>query len=115
MWWNKAAVAAVLAASLCISLRPVRAAEVCPVRPGEAVRFVDVFDGAPEELATLVPNKARKFSGYWRLGYVYDAGRFVTVRCKYADGTVTDVKLPSKVHQCDYKIDAEKSLKLNCH
>jgi hypothetical protein len=115
MWWNKAAVAAVLAASLSLAPPPGRAAEVCPARAGQAVRFVDIFDGAPEELATLVPDKARKFSGYWRLGYVYDAGRFVTVRCKYADRTVTDVKLPSKVRQCDYKIDAQKSLKLTCH
>jgi hypothetical protein len=115
MLWNKAAVAVVLAATWSFSPRPAHAAEVCPVRSGQAVHFVDVFDGSPEQLATLMPDKARKFSGYWRLGYVYDAGRFVTVRCKYADGTVADVKLSSKVHQCDYKIDAQKSLKLNCH
>jgi hypothetical protein len=115
MWWNKAGVAALLVASSCFSLHAAPAAEVCPSRAGQVVHFVDVFDGSPEQLATLVPDKARKSSGYWRLGYVYDAGRFVTVRCKYADGTVADVKLSSKVHQCDYKIDAQKSLKLKCH
>jgi hypothetical protein len=115
MWWSKAGVAALLLATLSFSLRPALAAEVCPGRAGQVVHFVDVFDGSPEQLATLVPDKAWKSSGYWRLGYVYDAGRFVTVRCKYADGTVADVKLSTKVHQCDYKIDAQKSLKLNCH
>jgi hypothetical protein len=115
MWWNKAAVGALLVATLSLSFRPALAADVCPVRAGQAVHFVDIFDGSPEDLATLVPDKARKYYGYWRLGYVYDAGRFVTVRCKYADGTVADVKLAGRVHQCDYKIDAQKSLKLNCH
>jgi hypothetical protein len=115
MWWNKAAIPALLLTSWGFSPRQALAAEVCPARAGQVVHFVDVFDGSPEQLATLVPDKARKSSGYWRLGYVYDAGRFVTVRCKYADGTVADVKLSRKVHQCGYKIDAQKSLKLNCH
>lgn len=113
MWWNKAAAAAMLVSTWSCSLGPTQAAEVCPVRPGQALRFVDVFDGSPQDLATLVPDKAGESSGYWRLGYVYDAGRFVTVRCKYADKTVTDIKLP-KVQRCDYKIDAQKSLQLNC-
>jgi hypothetical protein len=115
MWLSKAAPFALPAAILALCIRPAIAAEVCPVRAGQPVHFVDVFDGSPEQLATLVPDKARQSSGFWRLGYIYDAGRFVTIRCKYADGAVSDVKLPGKVQQCDYKIDAHKSLTLNCH
>jgi hypothetical protein len=90
------------------------AADVCPQRHGAPLRFVDVFDGSPEELATLIPDKAQKLSGYWQLGYVYDAGRLVTIRCKYADGQASDVKLPNKIAKCDYKIDAKKTLSLSC-
>ena len=90
------------------------AAEVCPSRSAQPLRFVDVFDGAPEELATLMPDRAQKRSGYWQLGYVYDAGRFVTVRCKYADGQITDVKLADRIDRCSYKVDAKKKLKLYC-
>jgi hypothetical protein len=79
-----------------------------------SLRFVDVFDGTPEERATLVPDRAKERSGYWQLGYVYDAGRFVTIRCKYADGKTEDVKLEKKVKRCDYKIDSKKSLKVFC-
>ena len=68
-----------------------------------------------DQLATLVPDQARRSSGFWRLGYIYDAGRFVTIRCKYADRVVSDVKLAARVQQCAYKIDAHKSLTLNCH
>ena len=78
------------------------------------MRYVDVFDGSPQELATLIPDKAQAESGYWELGYIYDAGRFVTIRCKYANGQTLDVKLSKKVTKCDYKIDSTKTLELRC-
>jgi hypothetical protein len=93
---------------------PAVSAEVCPSRPEHSLRFVDVFDGAPDELATLVPDEAKPRSGYWKLGYVYDAGRFVTLRCKYADGKALDVKLARKVARCYYRINAQKKLALRC-
>jgi hypothetical protein len=93
---------------------PAVSAEVCPSRSGQPLRFVDVFDGTPEELATLVPDKALARSGYWELGYVYDSGRFVTIRCKYRDGKASDVKLARKVARCDYRINARKTLALRC-
>jgi hypothetical protein len=114
MWWSKAAIGPLLVMIAVFCIRPAIAAEVCPSRQGQSLRFVDVFDGAPEDLATLIPDVAGKSSGYWRLGYVYAAGRFVTVRCKYADGSVSDVKLSIRVHRCDYKIDERKTLRLNC-
>jgi hypothetical protein len=90
------------------------AAPVCPPRSAQPLRFVDVFDGAPEELATLVPDKAQPRSGHWQLGYVYDSGRTITIRCKYADGKTVDVNLAQRVARCDYKINARKTLALRC-
>ena len=104
-----------LLACLCAcSASPIHAADVCPAQDKSALRSVDVFDGSPEEMATLVPDEAHERSGYWQLGYVYDAGRFVSIRCKYADGSTVDQKLAHKVGRCDYKIDARKTLSLRC-
>lgn len=88
-------------------------ASVCPTRSVPA-KFVDVFDGAPSELATLIPDVDGENTGHWLLGYVYDAGRVVTVRCKYADRVAVDVPLRERVTRCDYKTSASKELVLTC-
>ncbi|MFZ2269483.1 MAG: STY0301 family protein [Azonexus sp.] len=93
---------------------PVLAAEVCPARPGQQLQFIDVFDGPPEEMAFLRPGRERPRSGAWELGYIYDAGRSVTIRCKYADEQALDVKLSKRVGRCNYRLDAKKTLKLDC-
>lgn len=90
------------------------AAQVCPVREAKPLRFVDVFDGPPAEAATLMPDVAQPQQGEWKLGYVYDAGRFVSIRCKYTDGQTAEVKLSQRVEWCRYAIDSSKTLKLNC-
>ena len=114
MSWNSGAIALLLAALSGCSIHPAMATEVCPARQHAPLHFVDVFDGSPEELATLMPDSAKEESGYWQLGYIYDAGRLVTIRCKYADGQALDVKLSNRVNKCDYKIDSKKTLKLYC-
>jgi len=115
MSWSRNSGVLLLTAMLgCSVQQPTMAAAVCPARADHPLRFVDVFDGAPSDMATLVPDQAGESSGYWQLGYVYDAGRFVTVRCKYADGSTPDVKLTSKIKRCDYSIDSKKTLKLDC-
>jgi hypothetical protein len=96
------------------STHPTVAAEVCPVRAGQPLRFVDVFDGPTTEMATLVPDKGDDRSGYWSLGYVYDANRFVVIRCKYADKKIEDVKLTKRVDRCEYALDSSKTLKISC-
>ena len=104
-----------LLASICgCSIHPAAAAGVCPVRHGNPLRFVDIFDGAPEQLATLIPDKSEKQSGYWVLDYIFNAGRFVVVRCKYDGNQTFDVKLSSPVHKCEYTIDATKTLRVYC-
>lgn len=105
----------VLLVGLCgCSAMVTRAADVCPAHGKSPLRSVDVFDGSPAELASLVPDEAHERSGYWELGYVYDAGRFVSVRCRYADGSSVEEKLVRKVARCDYTVDAQKTLSLQC-
>jgi hypothetical protein len=89
-------------------------ATACPTLPDDKLQFVDVFDGAPEEQAYLVPDSGTQASGTWSLGYVYDAGRFVTVRCKYAHGRVIDLKIASRVARCSYTNDAAAGPKMTC-
>jgi hypothetical protein len=115
MWSNRRCAVASIALAICFAGgRDALAENVCPLRPGHPLRLVDVFDGSPDELATLVPDKAGKVSGYWQLDYVYDDGRFVTIRCKYADSETVDIKLSKKVDRCDYKFDSKKVLSLSC-
>ncbi|ABM32091.1 hypothetical protein QRO11_16190 [Paracidovorax citrulli] len=87
---------------------------VCPIRQNQPLRYVDVFDGEPSGLATLEPDVAKKRYGHWVLGYIYDEGRFVTMRCKYADKQTHDVKLASRVEQCSYSINAKNVLRVTC-
>lgn len=112
---NRAA-AAVLSLGLLstCAAQPVAGVQACPLRVGTTLRFVDVFDGPPDELASLVPDRAGQSSGYWNLGYVYEAGRFVTVRCRYDDKNSVDVKLADKIKRCDYTIDERHALVLRC-
>lgn len=88
--------------------------DVCPVQSNSYLQYVDVFDGPPEEMAILMPDQVHDTHGYWSLGYVYDAKRTVTVRCKYANSKTVDVTLEEKVQRCDYKISSKKILSVNC-
>jgi hypothetical protein len=112
--WIDRRIGRLLAMVLIFWAAPALAGEVCPLRAGQPLRFVDVFDGSPDELAKLMADEAKARSGYWRLDYVYAAGRFVTVRCKYDDEKELDVKLTHNVARCDYRIDARKTLALSC-
>lgn len=87
---------------------------VCPIRQNQPLRYVDVFDGEPSDLATLEPDVAKDRYGHWVLGYLYDEGRFATIRCKYADKQTHDVKLAKRVEQCRYSINAKKALQVTC-
>lgn len=114
MWWTNSKRLTVFTLLTLSFIQPVSACEVCPTQKGQALSAVDIFDGPPAELATLVPDAGDEKSGFWQLGYVYDAGRIVTVRCKYTSGKIEDVPLPHKIAKCSYQIDAKKTLKLKC-
>jgi hypothetical protein len=88
--------------------------QACPSLPGDRLKFVDVFDGTPEEQAFLMADSATDDRGVWSLGYVYDAGRFVTVRCKYEHGRVVDLRIPDRIAQCSYTTDATAGLRMTC-
>lgn len=114
--WSSRAPLALLLSVLCGCSAPVAsAADVCPAQGKSALRSVDVFDGSPEQLAFLVPDETHARSGYWQLDYVYDASRFVSVRCRYADGSTVEEKLTRRVSRCDYRIDDQKTLTVRCH
>ncbi len=98
-------------ASACVAGHAI-GAEVCAAKP--ALRNVTVFDGPPSELASLVPDEAGEISASWELGYVYDAGRTVWVRCQYADGTSADVQLSARIAKCEYKAVKKDAFKLFC-
>ncbi|WP_081483727.1 STY0301 family protein [Paracidovorax oryzae] len=87
---------------------------VCPIRQDQPLRYIDVFDGEPSDLATLEPDVAKERYGHWVLGYIYDKGRFPTIRCKYADKQTHDVKLAKRVEQCSYSINAKNVLRVTC-
>ncbi|MDV0440711.1 STY0301 family protein [Xanthomonas sacchari] len=90
------------------------APSVCPIRQNQPLRSIDAFDGEPQDLATLEPDVAKERDGHWALGYIYDEGRFVTMRCKYADKQTQDVKLANRVEQCSYSINARNVLRVTC-
>lgn len=114
MWLNRGvAIFFAVSAFGCSAAKPTTA-DVCPLQANSYLQYVDVFDGSPEEMAILMPDQAHDAHGYWSLGYVYDAKRTVTVRCKYANGKAVDVTLEEKVQRCDYKINAQKVLSVSC-
>nr|WP_234385151.1 STY0301 family protein [Paracidovorax avenae] len=90
------------------------APSVCPIRQNQPLRYIDVFDGEPSDLATLEPDVAKERYGHWVLGYIYDEGRFATLRCKYADKQTHDVQLAKRVEQCSYSINAKNVLQITC-
>ncbi|MFZ6735725.1 STY0301 family protein [Undibacterium sp. Ji42W] len=95
-------------------LQPAFSAETCPRRGASFPLSVTVFDGTPEELASLVPEERGKRSGYWILGTVYDQNRSVTVLCKYADGHVERVELKQRVSKCNYQINEKNQFSIQC-
>ena len=95
-------------------LQPAFSAEACPRRAASFPISVTVFDGTPEELASLVPEESGTRSGYWILGYVYDQSRSVTVLCKYADGYVERVNLTQRVSKCNYQINKKNQFSVQC-
>lgn len=110
-WTRMLSISLIAMASVC-GIGHAIGAEVCAAKP--ALRNVTVFDGPPAELASLVPDEGGDTGGSWELGYVYDAGRTVWVRCQYADGTSADVQLSAKVGKCEYKAVKKDAFKLFC-
>lgn len=105
MWWSRARpmrpllLAALLLAPAAAAAQD-QQAPVCPARPGDIVQAIDVFDGTPDELAYLMPDGQRGGASLFTIGPVREAGRRVTIRCKYRSGAVLDVTVRAEAEQC---------------
>jgi hypothetical protein len=90
------------------------AAQSCPTKEGTVLNGVEVFDGDPAELASLVPDENGSERGMWNVAYVYEAKRNVWLRCKYGNGSVQDLRFPQPVKQCNYSRDKAGQLTASC-
>jgi hypothetical protein len=95
-------------------------AESCPaLRDKQPLVSVDLFDGPVEEMADLVPDASTDSKNHahasWKLGYIYDGGHAVYVKCVYRgakDALV--VKLDRKVENCVFDRTKDKPASLTC-
>jgi hypothetical protein len=113
--WRRAFCGAALLAALLVQ-GAAHAADTAPCQklPGTALKHVEVFEGPPEELASLTPDDDSKASSRFTLDYIYNAGHFVTIRCEYANGKATDIKLSTKVDACTSAIGKDKTISFSC-
>ena len=115
MSWNKRAIGLAIPLLLTSASGFANAEEIaCPVLSDTHLRYVQVFDGKPEEQVSLIADHADDRQGYWKLGYVYDKGRSVTVQCVYANKATRDFVLSQRVDECRYHIDESSATKLDC-
>jgi hypothetical protein len=113
MSWNRTLSIPLIALVSVCSIGHTIAAEVCAAK-SQALRSVTVFEGPPSEQASLVPDSAGKNNSSWDLAYIYDGGRSVWVRCQYADGANSDVKLSARVSKCRSEAVKKDAIKLSC-
>jgi hypothetical protein len=77
----------------------------CPARhQGKAFEGVTVFDGPPEEMASLRGHESRevkgKFRSWWSVQESLKAGRELHVQCRYAGGAAQVIKPPKTAKTC---------------
>jgi hypothetical protein len=84
----------------------------CPSLPGEALAYIGVFDGPPEQQADLAPDQHKSAGGTATNVWQIDAGPDgVYVKCAYGKALagpyrrVETIKLPADAKTCraDYK------------
>lgn len=88
---------------------------VCRAALPHRLTGAQVFDGPPEELASLVPDEGADDSGTWNLGYVFEHGRDVWVRCFYGQTVHEDVRVPGPVATCTYQSTKAGEVSMSCH
>jgi hypothetical protein len=95
-------------------------AESCPaVRDKQPLVSVDLFDGPVEDMADLVPDASTdsKYHAHasWKLGYIYDSGHAVYVKCVYRGAKdALIVKLDRQVENCVFDRTKDKPASLTC-
>lgn len=72
----------------------------CPAKgaTGGALSGAEVFDGPPEEMASLAPDSEEGAS--WDLTGYRDSPRDLYLVCVYADGGRQNMRLPKDVNEC---------------
>jgi len=110
MSWNKIAILFVLL----LSGTTAQADEVkCPsLHAGIQLSSAIVYDGPPNEMADLIPDKSRGSGNHatssWEVGYIYDAGRNVFLVCKYGLNDFVTIQAKKKVRTCIYRTHSGK-------
>lgn len=113
MRWNRTLSIPLIALASACGFGHAIGAEVCAAK-SQLLRSIMVFNGPPSELVSLVAEQSGDHSGYWELGYVYDEGRSVWVRCQYTDGTSSDIQLSTRISKCEYEEFKDDTFKLSC-
>ncbi|MDR5822875.1 STY0301 family protein [Caballeronia sp. LZ043] len=110
---SKPALWAMCACAAAVS--PASAAQLsCPVLPATQERYVQLFDGAPSEQVSLIADQGDARRGSWKIGYVYDQGRALTLQCVYANQATRDIAIPERVDVCRYQTNGAGLTKLDC-
>ena len=77
----------------------------CPAKhQGKTLQRVTVFDGPPEDMASLRGEESRevkgKFSSTWSVQESLKAGRELHIQCLYVGGAVQVIKPPRTAKTC---------------
>jgi hypothetical protein len=87
----------------------------CPAtKSGQPLVSHDVFDGPVADEAALAPDSGSQTNGVWTFEGTYEDGRFITLRCNYADGAATDITMKQKVKACMARTMG-KTLSVTCN
>ncbi|TRX76080.1 STY0301 family protein [Pseudomonas mangiferae] len=85
----------------------------CPAKAagGGTLSGAQVFDGPPEELASLAPDGDEGVS--WDLKGYRDNPRELYLVCEYADGAKQNMRLPKDVSECTVAGKGEVTARCN--
>lgn len=92
----------------------------CPAaHDGQPLATGQVLDGPLQDNAILVPDSGTSRhgveTGRWQVGYVYDAGRQVTLDCQYGAARVSaPVVVAARVEACTYAKSKQGVVVLGC-
>ena len=117
MSWNKG----LLVAALALANAHAHATDhACPARhDGQPLSTGFVLDGPLERKAILEADVDGVRRGVefarWQVDYVYDAGRLVTLDCRYgADQVSAPVVVEARVKTCSYSKSKKRGVTLGC-
>lgn len=116
---NSLALAAICAALLAPAACAEGDASCPPAQEGIRLKTVALFDGPPEELADLVPDRFHDAGGTaqseWDVRYIFHAGRHLYVRCGYGPSRAAVVLKPAaSTARCVFVSQPDGNVSLTC-